>query len=52
MQNIKEKYQMIYGYTPTDKELFFLYSQGQLWFLTDEQENMIKEYLEYKKIYQ
>ena len=44
MQDIKKRYEKIFGYIPTDKEIYFLYSQGQLWFLTDQQENEIIEY--------
>jgi hypothetical protein len=47
MQEIKKQYSKIYGYTPTDNEIYILYSQGQLFFLTDKQENEIIEYFNF-----
>ena len=46
MQDIKKRYEKIHGYIPTDNEIYILYSQGQLWFLTDDQENEILIYFD------
>jgi hypothetical protein len=47
MKEIKKRYFKIYGYIPTDNEIYILYSQGQLFFLTDKQENEIKQYFNF-----
>ena len=43
MQDIKKEYLKKYGYTPTDNEIYILYSNGELR-LTDKQENEIIKY--------
>ena len=47
MQEIKDRYFKIYGYTPTDDEIYILYAQGELRFLTDEIENEIIKYFNF-----
>jgi hypothetical protein len=47
LQEIKDRYFKIYGYTPTDDEIYILYAQGELRFLTDEIENEIIKYFNF-----
>lgn len=46
IEAIKKKYLKTYGYSPTDEEIFALYSQGAL-LLTDKQENELLKYFNF-----
>ena len=44
MKTIIEKYEKKYGYMPTIKELYNLYTQGELRLTDDEENTLIKEF--------